>query len=107
MVVVSHFFLQIIHDSCSKLENLKDLSIILELKLPSAVTVETHPTRIAVCTGGGKWSTSAVKCGTNVPVFVATLNDDKSVELFFEAKNLIFLTFADFLKIHHCMPVIF
>lgn len=72
---------QIIHDSRSKLENLKDLTLILEVKLSAALTVDVYPSRLAACIGGSKWNSCNLKCGVSVPVFVAALTDDKYVRV--------------------------
>ena len=72
---------QIIHDSRSKLESLKDLTLILEVKLSAALTVDVYPSRLAACIGGSKWNSCNLKCGVSVPVFVAALTDDKYVRV--------------------------
>ncbi len=72
--------LKVRHTQRSLLETLKDMPIVLEMKLPSTVSLDVSSTRSGVSGGSSKWSsTSVIKPSNCLPVFVASLPDDKYV----------------------------
>ena len=69
---------QIRHELKSQLENLKDMPIVLEMKLSSSVSLEVSSTRGGVSGDSTKWSSSTVlKPGNHLPVYIMSLPDEK------------------------------
>ena len=68
------YLFKVRHDTKGQLEALKDMYIMLEMKLVSAVTMDIAPTRC----GQSKWgSTVNIRAGCTLPVYVLSLAEDK------------------------------
>ncbi len=70
---------QIRHSHKPQLDLLKDMPILLELKLSSSISLETASSRLDTLVSGTKFSTKTVKPGRMVPIYVNALADDKLV----------------------------
>lgn len=68
---------QIRHPTMSSLEQLKDMGILLEFKLPTAITLDAGSSRVDVFSPSSKFSSRSVAPGKLTTVFVSSLPDDK------------------------------
>ena len=73
----NNFILQVRHPTMSSLEQLKDMGILLEFKLPQSITLDTGSSRVDVFSPGSKFLTKSLAPGKLTPVFVCSLPDDK------------------------------
>jgi hypothetical protein len=69
--------MQVRHFNMSSLEQLKDMGILLEFKLPTSVPLEAGNSRLDVFASGSKFSPKTCAPGKLIPVFVCSLSDDK------------------------------
>lgn len=68
---------QVRHPAMSSLEQLKDMGILLEFKLPTSLALDTGSFRVDVFSPGSKFSSKSVAPGKLTPVFICSLPDDK------------------------------
>ena len=69
---------QVRHTVKSLLETLKDMPLVLEMKLSSSLSLDVSSTRSGVSGEPGKWSSSTIiKPGCRLPMFIMSLSDDK------------------------------
>lgn len=61
----------------SSLEQLKDMGILLEFKLPTAITLDAGGCRVDVFSPRSKFTSKSVAPGKLTPVFISSLPDDK------------------------------
>ncbi len=71
--------MQVRHSQKAQLELLKDMPILLEIKLSSSVTLETGNSRVDTLASGTKFSSKTAKPGRCVPIYVNAIADDKLV----------------------------
>ena len=69
--------MQVRHSNTSSLEQLKDMGILLEFKLPTFVPLEAGNSRLDVFVPGSKFSSKTCAPGKLIPVFACSLPDDK------------------------------
>ena len=69
--------MQVRHHLMSKLECLKDMPILLELKLSSTMSLDACGSRLGVLSSGSKFPSKTVAPGKITPIYVCA--DDKYV----------------------------
>ena len=69
--------MQVRHSNMSSLEQLKDMGILLEFKLPTSVPLDAGNSRLDVFASSSKFSSKSCVPGKLIPVFVCSLPDDK------------------------------
>ncbi|XP_029189240.2 tripeptidyl-peptidase 2-like isoform X1 [Acropora millepora] len=68
--------LQVRHDNKDQLEKIKDTVVLIEQKISSAVTLDTHSSRLASMKAT-KFSSCTRAVGSSCPVYIMPLADDK------------------------------
>ena len=68
--------LQIRHDNKDQLEKIKDTVVLMEQKMSSAVTLDTHSSRLASMKAT-KFSSCTPAVGSSCAVYIMPLADDK------------------------------
>ena len=74
--IVFFIMLQVRHDNKDQLEKIKDTVVLIEQKISSAVTLDTHSSRLASMKAT-KFSSCTRAVGSSCPVYIMPLADDK------------------------------
>lgn len=80
--IVFFIMLQVRHDNKDQLEKIKDTVVLIEQKISSAVTLDTHSSRLASMKAT-KFSSCTRAVGSSCPVYIMPLADDKWAPTFF------------------------
>lgn len=80
--IVFFIMLQVRHDNKDQLEKIKDTVVLIEQKISSAVTLDTHSSRLASMKAT-KFSSCTRAVGSSCPVYIMPLADDKWALTFF------------------------
>ena len=80
--IVFFITLQVRHDNKDQLEKIKDTVVLIEQKMSSAVTLDTHSSRLASMKAT-KFSSCTRAVGSSCPVYIMPLADDKWAPTFF------------------------
>ena len=68
---------QVRHEKREQLERLKDVSLLIQHKLPTALTLDTYSSHQMAITAGKKFAVISLAKGATAPVYVTALLDDK------------------------------
>eukprot|EP00058_Branchiostoma_floridae_P017807 XP_002603296.1 hypothetical protein BRAFLDRAFT_119705 [Branchiostoma floridae] len=69
--------LQIRHETKDLLEKLKDVTFLVQYKLPSALSLDVYPSKSNALLGKAKFGTQRCGIGVMAPMFITPLPDDK------------------------------
>jgi len=68
---------QVRHEKREQLERLKDVSLLIQHKLPTALTLDVYSSHQMALTAGKKFTVTSLAKGATAPVYVTALPDDK------------------------------
>ncbi|KAI8503949.1 tripeptidyl-peptidase II Tpp2, partial [Branchiostoma belcheri] len=68
---------QIRHETKDLLEKLKDLTFLVQYKLPNALSLDVYPSKSNALLGKAKFGTQRCGIGVTAPMFITSLPDDK------------------------------
>lgn len=68
---------QIRHEKREHLERLKDVSLLVQHKLPTPLTLDVYSSHQMALTAGKKFAVMSLAKGATAPVYVTALPDDK------------------------------
>jgi len=68
---------QVRHEKREQLERLKDVFLLIQHKLPTAVTLDVYGSHQMALTAGKKFAVINLARGATAPVYVTALPDDK------------------------------
>ena len=70
-------FTQVCHDKQTVLEGLRDLVLLLEVKLTSTIGVNLYPTMADALNASNKWHSKKLSPNDTVSIFLTTLFEEK------------------------------
>ena len=77
MVKICAISIQVAHDKRTSLEGLRDMVMLLEVKLTSTITVDVYPTMADALITSNKWHSKKLAPNDIAPIFISTFFEDK------------------------------